>query len=93
MTFNVIFYPDSDKIKADSFSELDKIADALKERSNIIVEIIGHTNDTNNPVPELALSKKRAEMVRNYLIKKRIDPEQDESRWLRQSIHEKVDDR
>ena len=72
---NIIFYPDSDRIKEESYPEIDKISDVLKERSNISIEIIGHTNDTNKPEAELALSKKRAEMVRNYLIKKGIEPD------------------
>jgi outer membrane protein OmpA-like peptidoglycan-associated protein len=71
---NIIFYPDSDKIKESSYYILDEIAKVLIERKDIRIEIRGHTNDTKHPKEELKLSYKRAEAVKNYLVSKGIDP-------------------
>lgn len=75
ITFNnIIFYPNSDKIKSESLDVINEIATVLKERINIKIEIIGHTNDVNEPAGELELSKKRAQMVQQYLINLGINP-------------------
>ena len=71
---NIIFYADSDKIKEESFIILDKIADVLIKRSDINIEIIGHTNDVGNLKAEVDLSKKRAESVKKYFISKGVKP-------------------
>jgi outer membrane protein OmpA-like peptidoglycan-associated protein len=71
---SIIFYADSDKIKEESFNILDKIAEVLINRSDIKIEIIGHTNDVGNLKAEVDLSKKRAESVKKYLMTKGIDP-------------------
>lgn len=69
ITFNnIIFFPDSDKIKPESLPLIQDIAKVLLERNDINIEIIGHTNDVNNPAGELELSKKRAQMVQKYLM-------------------------
>ena len=38
--------------------------------ANIVIEIIGHTNNTNNPGLELALSKKELKQSKIILFKK-----------------------
>ncbi len=69
ITFNnIIFYPNSDKLKPESLPLIQDIANVLLERTDINVEIIGHTNDVKNPAGELELSKKRAQMVQRYLM-------------------------
>ena len=71
---NIFFYPNSDKIESKSLYIINEIANVLKERLNINIEIIGHTNDINDPAVELELSKKRAQMVQQYLINHGINP-------------------
>lgn len=73
VTFNnIIFYPNSDKIKPESLPLINQIAVVLKERNDINIEIIGHTNNVNNPASELELSKKRAQTVQRYLMSQEI---------------------
>lgn len=65
---NIIFFPNSDKIKSESQSLIQDIAKVLLAKNDINIEIIGHTNDVNNPAGELELSKKRAQMIQKYLM-------------------------
>lgn len=69
---DIVFYADSDVIKAESYPLLDKIYQALFERKDIYIELRGFTNNVGRPQAELALSKKRAERVAEYLIRKGI---------------------
>jgi outer membrane protein OmpA-like peptidoglycan-associated protein len=66
-------------IRSVSFPLLDEVAQALKDHPKIKVEVQGHTDSVGNDAFNLKLSQKRAESVRNYLIKKgissdRMDP-------------------
>jgi outer membrane protein OmpA-like peptidoglycan-associated protein len=66
-------------IKPVSYALLDDVAQALKDNPKIKVEVQGHTDSVGDDNFNLKLSQKRAESVRNYLIKKgissdRMDP-------------------
>jgi outer membrane protein OmpA-like peptidoglycan-associated protein len=66
-------------IKPVSYPLLDDVAQALKDNPKIKVEVQGHTDSVGDDNFNLKLSQKRAESVRNYLIKKgissdRMDP-------------------
>jgi outer membrane protein OmpA-like peptidoglycan-associated protein len=66
-------------IKPVSFALLDDVAQAMKDNPKIKVEVQGHTDSVGDDNFNLKLSQKRAESVRNYLIKKgissdRMDP-------------------
>ncbi len=56
--------------------QLDVFADVLKTKksSDRKVRIIGHADATGTPEANLALSVKRAESVRDYLVSKGADP-------------------
>ena len=69
---NIIFYPDIEKIKEESYPVLDKIAEILTERKNVVVEIGGYTNSTGNAKEELELSLKRALKAVEYLNSKGV---------------------
>lgn len=85
---NVFFYPNSIVLKQKSYQELDKLVEYLKTNP-VKISINGHTqgnhkiNNTGNTVAEefkfkgsaSKLSKKRAEIVYNYLIQKGIEKE------------------
>jgi outer membrane protein OmpA-like peptidoglycan-associated protein len=70
---NILFYSDNDTVKEESFPVIDQIVDVLKDRPEIRIELIGNTNDVGNPAEEIKLSKKRADAVKNYLVKKGIN--------------------
>ena len=57
-------------IKPVSYALLDDVAQAMKDHPKIKVEVQGHTDSVGNDRFNLKLSQKRAESVRNYLIKK-----------------------
>jgi OOP family OmpA-OmpF porin len=59
-------------IKKVSFGMLDEVAQALADNPTIKVRIEGHTDSQGSDKLNLKLSQKRAESVRNYLIKKGV---------------------
>jgi outer membrane protein OmpA-like peptidoglycan-associated protein len=64
------FRTNSDVINENSFSLLDEVADILLKNPQIQkVEIQGHTDDRGNRDHNVELSQKRAESVREYLIR------------------------
>lgn len=70
---NIIFFPDSDEIKQESFAVLNAIAKVLIKRKNTYIEIRGHTNNIGNPQVQITLSKNRSKMVKSYLARKKVD--------------------
>ncbi|HKC34577.1 MAG TPA: OmpA family protein, partial [Chitinophagaceae bacterium] len=53
---------------------LDEVADLLLKESDLRVDIEGHTSNDGNFDANMRLSNERAETVKNYLIKKGVDP-------------------
>jgi|YNPMSStandDraft_1061717.scaffolds.fasta_scaffold04936_4 outer membrane protein OmpA-like peptidoglycan-associated protein len=58
----------------ESFPELDRTAEFLKNNPTIEIEIGGHTDDIGSEVTNQRLSEKRARAVADYLISKGVDP-------------------
>lgn len=73
VTLNNIFF-DFDKatLRPESFPELDRVAASMKDRSEMQVEIAGHTDSIGPETYNLDLSKRRAESVMKYFIEKGI---------------------
>lgn len=69
---NVFFDFDSDKLKAKSYAELDRLIDFLRTNSRISIELAGHTDIKGNDDYNKTLSEKRANVVMKYLISKGI---------------------
>jgi outer membrane protein OmpA-like peptidoglycan-associated protein len=69
-------YFDFDKasIKSDSFSYLNALTAYLTENKKIRLEIIGHTDLHGAADYNLELSRRRAQSVKDYLVKKGLDP-------------------
>jgi outer membrane protein OmpA-like peptidoglycan-associated protein len=58
----------------ESFPELDRTAEFLKNNPGITIEIAGHTDDVGSEETNQKLSQKRAQSVTDYIISKGIDP-------------------
>lgn len=67
-TNGILFDVNSDKIKPTSNGILKEIASTLKERAEMRVKIIGHTDSDGDDASNLLLSKKRAEAVKKMLV-------------------------
>lgn len=66
-TTGILFDVNSANIKPESYGSLKDIADVLQDNANVRVKIIGHTDSDGDASMNLALSKKRAEAVKNTL--------------------------
>jgi outer membrane protein OmpA-like peptidoglycan-associated protein len=69
---NVTFAFDKSYIDSLQKTYLNELAVVLKERADVIVIISGHTDNTGSASYNNTLSRKRAEAVRNYLVKQGI---------------------
>lgn len=65
-----LFDFDKAVIKKKYYSKLDKVADMLKKDSSLKAEIQGNTDSIGTAKYNMGLSKRRANAVREYLIKK-----------------------
>lgn len=70
---NVFFFINKAVMKKESFPELNRTADILKDRPTMIIEVAGHTCDLGPDDFNLYLSEQRAKAVVNYLIEKGVD--------------------
>ncbi len=52
---------------------LQRVADSLKDHSEVRIEVGGHTDSTGSPATNQKLSQGRAEAVRDYLISQGLD--------------------
>ena len=66
---NIYFNSGKATLKLESFPILDSIAMMLKDNPDVIVEIQGHTDSRGSESFNLKLSEKRAETVKEYLVK------------------------
>jgi outer membrane protein OmpA-like peptidoglycan-associated protein len=60
-------------VRDESASRLDLVVDFMKRRKSAVVEISGHTDNVGNAKKNKALSLKRAQACRDYLIYKGIE--------------------
>jgi outer membrane protein OmpA-like peptidoglycan-associated protein len=69
---NVFFVQSKAELKPESFPELDRLAEILKDNSTIEIELSGHTDNRGDPKANLALSSERVEAVKTYLASKGV---------------------
>lgn len=67
------FQVNSSQLQNEFQQELDGFAEFLLHNSDIMVTIIGHTDDVGTPDANQELSRNRAMEVKNYLIFKGVD--------------------
>jgi outer membrane protein OmpA-like peptidoglycan-associated protein len=70
---NIYFDFDKTTLKSESFVELNKVVDFLKQNSNVEIEISGHTDSKGSDDYNLNLSQGRSQAVVDYLISQGID--------------------
>jgi outer membrane protein OmpA-like peptidoglycan-associated protein len=71
----ITFKTGSAEVSKESEAALDKAYQTMKENPTIVVQIVGHTDNTGRRSTNLKLSQRRAESVRNYLVNKGVEPE------------------
>jgi outer membrane protein OmpA-like peptidoglycan-associated protein len=69
VTTGISFDINSDRIKPISYPVLKQVADALKEEAAARIKIVGHTDSDGADKDNLDLSIRRAEAVKQYLVK------------------------
>jgi outer membrane protein OmpA-like peptidoglycan-associated protein len=73
--YNVFFDTDSWELLETSMPELQKLFEFLTVNNTVVVEIGGHTDSDGTDEHNQVLSERRAASVRNYLIKRGINPD------------------
>jgi len=68
----ILFDAGKTSLKPGAKKTLDRIAEQLKSDSAIKVAVEGHTDNTGKSEKNMALSEKRAQAVRNYLVSKGV---------------------
>ncbi len=76
---NVFFDYNSTDLKQESFIELDRLVQIMKDNPKIRIEIGGHTDSDGSATYNMRLSLGRASSTVNYLISKGIDSSRIES--------------
>ena len=71
---NVFFDTGKATLKNESFKALNDLAEVMKIKNTMVIEIAGHTDNVGSPESNVKLSEERANAVRNYLIQKGIQP-------------------
>ena len=73
ITLNNIFFNFKKAVlKVESYPELNRIADLMKEKSTMTIELAGHTDSTGPEQYNLWLSEWRAKAVAKYLVDKGV---------------------
>lgn len=72
---NIHFEINEAYLRKESLNILDRIIDGLKRNKKIRLEIRGHTDSTGTRQHNMKLSERRADAVREYMIKNGISPE------------------
>ena len=70
---NVFFDFNRSTLKDDSYPELNRVVDLMKERPGMEIQINGHADNTGDGMYNMNLSRRRAQAVSDYLIKNGID--------------------
>ena len=69
ISYGIYFDSGKDIVKPESYGSLKEIAKILTENPEVKIKIIGHTDSDGNDALNLDLSKRRAQNVKNALIK------------------------
>lgn len=73
--YNVFYDTDSWELLEESMPELEKLLEFLSINNTVVVEIGGHTDSEGTEEHNLLLSDRRANSVKEFLIRKGVKPE------------------
>ncbi len=74
-TLRINFDTNSYKIKKIYYPDIQRVAEVLKSNPSLKIEVAGYTDDKGSKTYNIKLSQKRAEAVKEILVKKfKIDP-------------------
>ncbi len=82
---NVYFDVNKAELREESFAELNELLAYMERRSEIRVEIAGHTDNTGDKGNNRKLSQRRAERVKQYLVNNGIDESRIEAKGYGES--------
>ena len=68
----VVFEYDSDRLRPEALATLDEAIETLRRHPHLRVELAGHSDDRGSETYNLALSQRRADAVRRYLIERGV---------------------
>lgn len=83
---NLEFESGKDIIRASSYSALDSLAALLKKHPEWALKISGHTDNVGSATSNMALSKKRAEAVKKYLVNRGVSADHLKTEWYGQTM-------
>lgn len=71
---NVFFDSGKSSLKPESHATLNRLAEVLKQKPNLVLEVAGHTDSNGSEASNKTLSQARASSVVNFLVAKGIQP-------------------
>jgi flagellar motor protein MotB/tetratricopeptide (TPR) repeat protein len=83
---NVFFSTNSSELRVKSFNELDKLKKLLEDNPELKIRINGHTDDQGEESDNLFLSERRAEAVKQYLVKNGVSLGRIEAKGFGESL-------
>jgi outer membrane protein OmpA-like peptidoglycan-associated protein len=72
---NINFGSNSADLTSESFPELNRVVQLIKDNPSIVIEIAAHTDNVGSGSYNMVLSEKRAQSVVNYLLDNSVTPE------------------
>ena len=69
---SVLFYMGTTSLLEESYPELDAVVDFLKSNAKVEIQLEGHTDNRGDAKKNQALSQKRVERIKTYLVGKGI---------------------
>jgi len=69
---NVHFDTGKNTIRQDSYETLNNLAELMKRKKTMVIELAGHTDNVGNAASNQKLSEQRSESVKKYLIQKGV---------------------